>query len=58
MSDAFEELAPDVESFVDYYLLGPGYADLTPADDRWSAFLDEQGLLDEEDEDGSCVRPG
>ncbi|MET7947112.1 hypothetical protein [Micromonospora sp. NPDC005324] len=53
MSDAFEELAPDVESFVDYYLLGPGYADLTPADDRWFAFLDEQGLLDEDDEDGS-----
>ncbi|MBQ1032449.1 SUKH-4 family immunity protein [Micromonospora sp. SD19] len=51
MSDAFEELAPDVESFVDYYLLGPGYADLTPADDRWFAFLDEQGLLDEDDED-------
>ncbi|MBG6065355.1 SUKH-4 family immunity protein [Micromonospora ureilytica] len=53
MADAFEELAPDVESFVDYYLLGPGYADLTPADDRWFAFLDEQGLLDEDDEDGS-----
>ncbi|MEV1072300.1 hypothetical protein [Micromonospora parva] len=53
MADAFEELAPDVESFVDYYLLGPGYADLTPADDRWFAFLDEQGLLDEDDEDPS-----
>ena len=51
MSDAFEELAPDVESFVDYYLLGPGYADLTPADDRWFAFLDEQGLLDDEDDE-------
>lgn len=52
MSDDFEELAPDLESFVDYYLLGPGYADLTPADDQWFAFLDEQGLLDDdEDED-------
>jgi hypothetical protein len=51
MADAFEELAPDLESFVDYYLLGPGYAELTPADDRWFAFLDEQGLLDEDEED-------
>ena len=34
---------------MDYYLLGLGYADLTPADDRWFAFLDEQGLLDDED---------
>ncbi|MEH1165239.1 SUKH-4 family immunity protein [Micromonospora sp. CPCC 205539] len=51
MSDTFEEIAPDVDSFVHYYLLGPGYAELTPAGDRWHAFLDEQGLLDDEDED-------
>ncbi|MFC5924363.1 hypothetical protein [Micromonospora vulcania] len=46
MSDTFEEIAPDLASFVHYYLLGPGYAELTPAADRWYAFLDEQGLLD------------
>jgi SUKH-4 immunity protein len=51
MADAFEELAPDVDSFVHYYLLGPGYADLTPADDRWYAFLDQQGLLEDDEED-------
>ncbi|MET8348570.1 MULTISPECIES: SUKH-4 family immunity protein [unclassified Micromonospora] len=51
MADAFEELAPDLDSFVHYYLLGPGYADLTPADDQWHAFLDQQGLLDDEDDD-------
>ncbi|MEV7327758.1 SUKH-4 family immunity protein [Micromonospora sp. NPDC093244] len=51
MSDAFEELAPDLGSFVDYHVLGPGYAELTPADDRWFAFLDEQGLLDDEEDE-------
>ncbi|WP_406079694.1 hypothetical protein [Micromonospora sp. NBC_00858] len=53
MSDAFEELAPDLDSFVHYYLLGPGYAELTPADDRWWAFLGQQGLLDEDDEEAA-----
>ncbi|TNH27912.1 hypothetical protein FHG89_16740 [Micromonospora orduensis] len=51
MSDTFEELAPDLGSFVDYYVLGPGYAELTPSDDLWFAFLDEQGLLDDEEDE-------
>ncbi|MBQ1062417.1 MULTISPECIES: SUKH-4 family immunity protein [Micromonospora] len=54
MGDSFEELAPDLDSFVHYYVLGPGYAELVTDDDGWYAFLDRQGLLDEaeaEDED-------
>ncbi|MEU1808843.1 hypothetical protein O7622_13450 [Micromonospora sp. WMMD1076] len=50
MGDAFEELAPDLDSFVHYYLLGPGYAELVTDDDAWYAFLDRQGLLDDADE--------
>lgn len=50
MGDAFEEIAPDLDSFVDYYLLGPGYAELATANDEWYAFLERQGLLDEVDE--------
>ncbi|MFI7302829.1 SUKH-4 family immunity protein [Micromonospora aurantiaca] len=50
MGDAFEELAPDLDSFVHYYVLGPGYAELVTDDDAWYAFLDRQGLLDDADE--------
>jgi hypothetical protein len=50
-ADAFEEIAPDLDSFVHYYILGPGYAELVSADDRWHAFLDRQGLLNEVDGD-------
>ena len=50
MGDAFEELAPDLDSFVHYYVLGPGYAELVTDDDGWYAFLDRQGLLDESDD--------
>ncbi|MEU1846302.1 SUKH-4 family immunity protein [Micromonospora sediminicola] len=51
MGDAFAELAPDLDSFVHYYVLGPGYAELVTDDDQWYAFLHRQGLLDEADED-------
>ena len=51
MADAFEELAPGLDSFVHYYVLGPGYAELVTDDDGWYAFLHRQGLLDDADED-------
>lgn len=44
-ADTFEEIAPDLDSFVRYYLLGPGYPELVAADDRWHAFLHQQRLV-------------
>ena len=46
-SDEFVEAAPDLTSFVDYYVFGRGYGELVTTEDRWYAFLGEQGLLDE-----------
>jgi hypothetical protein len=45
-SGTFEEMAPDLTSFLDYYAFGPGYGDLVTTEDPWYQFLDERGLLD------------
>lgn len=45
MSDRFERLTPDVMSFAERYLFGPGYRELVPdEDDRWWQFLRQQDL--------------
>lgn len=49
-AETFAEVAPDLDAFVHYYVLGPGYAELVRAGDRWHQFLDRQGLLDEADD--------
>jgi hypothetical protein len=46
MSDRFELLVPDMETFVAGYLLGRGYRDIAPnPDDGWYAFLRDLGLV-------------
>jgi hypothetical protein len=53
MREAFQEIAPDLDSFLDYYVFGPGYAEIGQNDDNWWRFLGEQDLTtsgEEEDE--------
>lgn len=51
MRNEFFEIAPDLDSFMRYYVFGPGYAEIGSDDDEWYAFLGEQGLLEESEED-------
>ncbi|AVT38346.1 SUKH-4 family immunity protein [Plantactinospora sp. BB1] len=50
MRELFLDVAPDLDSFLGYYVFGPGYAEIG-AEDRWWAFLGEQGLATPGDED-------
>ncbi|MEU7613964.1 SUKH-4 family immunity protein [Micromonospora sp. NPDC049204] len=54
MRETFLEVAPDLDSFLAYYVFGAGYGEVGSDNDDWWGFLDEQGLTtpgDDEDED-------
>ncbi|WP_444947734.1 SUKH-4 family immunity protein [Micromonospora ureilytica] len=51
MREAFFEVAPDLDSFLSYYVFGAGYGEVDSDDDEWWGFLDEQGLTTPGDED-------
>ena len=43
---AFERLTGDVGEFVDHYVLGPGYREISPSDDDWwTQFLTRTGRI-------------
>ncbi|KUL23959.1 hypothetical protein [Actinoplanes awajinensis] len=42
--EAFQQIAPDLDSFLAYYVFGPGYAEIGFDDDDWWRFLQEQDL--------------
>ncbi|MGW5556954.1 SUKH-4 family immunity protein [Micromonospora sp. NPDC003944] len=51
--EAFEQIAPDLDSFLAYYVFGAGYAEIGYDDDDWWRFLEEQDLTtpgEQEDE--------
>ncbi|WP_410816656.1 SUKH-4 family immunity protein [Micromonospora sp. 050-3] len=50
MREAFLEVAPDLDSFLAYYVFGAGYGEVGYDDDKWWGFLDEQGLTTPGDE--------
>ncbi|KUL30814.1 hypothetical protein [Actinoplanes awajinensis] len=57
--EEFEELMPNLEYFLAYYVFGPGYADVGFEDDEWWGFLDEHDLTTvpgegDEDEEGGA----
>ncbi|MEU5962190.1 SUKH-4 family immunity protein [Micromonospora parva] len=51
MREAFLEVAPDLDSFLAYYMFGAGYGEVAYDDDEWWGFLDEQGLTTPGDDD-------
>ncbi|MEU4474962.1 SUKH-4 family immunity protein [Micromonospora sp. NPDC023888] len=52
----FLDVAPDLDSFLAYYVFGAGYGEIGFDDDEWWGFLGEQGLTvpgdDAEEADG------
>ncbi|GAA2711580.1 hypothetical protein [Actinoplanes palleronii] len=44
MREAFQQIAPDLDSFLGYYVFGAGYAEIGFDDDDWWRFLEEQDL--------------
>ncbi|MET8043719.1 SUKH-4 family immunity protein [Micromonospora sp. NPDC005215] len=51
----FLEVAPDLDSFLAYYVFGAGYGEIGYDHDGWWGFLGEQGLTvpgDDEESDG------
>ncbi|MGC4870060.1 hypothetical protein ACLQ3B_31995 [Micromonospora sp. DT53] len=42
--EAFQQIAPDLDSFLAYYVFGAGYAEIGSDDDNWWRFLEEQDL--------------
>ncbi|GAB3980921.1 SUKH-4 family immunity protein [Plantactinospora veratri] len=50
MRELFLDVAPDLDSFLAYYIFGAGYGEIG-SEDRWWAFLDQQGLTTPGDED-------
>jgi SUKH-4 immunity protein of toxin-antitoxin system len=51
MRELFLDLAPDLDSFLAYYVFGAGYGEVGHDDDRWWRFLDEHDLTTPGDED-------
>lgn len=51
MRELFVDVAPDLDSFLAYYVFGAGYGEMGADDDKWWGFLDEHGLTIPGDED-------
>ncbi|MFG2051420.1 hypothetical protein ACGFIW_28805 [Micromonospora sp. NPDC048935] len=51
MREFFLDVAPDLDSFLVYYVFGAGYGEVGRDDDAWWGFLDDQGLITPGDED-------
>lgn len=51
MREMFLDVAPDLDSFLAYYVFGAGYGEVAFDDDEWWGFLDEHGLTTPGDDD-------
>ena len=51
MRELFLEVAPDLDSFLAYYVFGAGYGEIGFDNDEWWGFLGEQDLTTPGDED-------
>ncbi len=51
MRGLFLEVAPDLDSFLAYYVFGAGYGEIGSDNDDWWRFLDEHDLTTPGDED-------
>jgi len=51
MRELFLDVAPDLDSFLAYYVFGAGYGEIGADDDTWWGFLDAHDLTTPGDED-------